>query len=167
MKKLTLGFTLTEMMVYIGLFSIFLLVLTEIFVSILDVQKESEALSSVEQDSRFIVARLIYDIQRAHSIDLPSTLGSQGSTLSLTINSTTNTYALNGDNIAVTIGGTATQFNSFDTTVSNLLFQHLGNPGGKLDSVEVSFTVTSRTVRPSGPEIKNVDTVINLRPNSS
>jgi type II secretory pathway pseudopilin PulG len=158
------GFTITELLIYMGIFSILLVVLTEIFVTILKVQLESEATSSVEQDSRFILTRLMYDIQRANTVNLPASLGDQGSVLRFIIGGVTYTYTINNDNLELTMNANANKLNSFDTTISNLTFQRLGNPGG-INSINVGFTVTSKAKRASGPEIKNVQTVIGLRPN--
>src|SRR3989344_6072674 len=62
------GFTLVEIILYMALLAVFLIVLTDIFVSILDIQTESEATSSVEQDSRALLARFNFDIANADSI---------------------------------------------------------------------------------------------------
>jgi type II secretory pathway pseudopilin PulG len=164
-NKHSRGFTITELLIYMGIFTILLVVLTEIFVTTLNVQLESEATSSVDQDSRFILSRLMYDIQRASRIDVPASLGSlPGDTLSLIIGGDTYTYALNNTDLELDRNGTANKLNSFDTTISNVVFQRLGNPGG-VNSIKVGFTVSSKVQRASGPEIKNVQTMIGLRPN--
>jgi type II secretory pathway pseudopilin PulG len=158
------GFTLVELLIYIGIFSILLIVLTQIFVSTINAQLESEANSSVEQDSRYILARAMYDIQRASQIVLPANLGDQGNVLQLTINGVTYIYSLNDENLELSRTGTADRLNSYDTAITNLTIQRLGNLGGT-NSVKIGFTVTSRIQMPSGPEIKNVQTVVSLRPN--
>jgi prepilin-type N-terminal cleavage/methylation domain-containing protein len=162
--KYNKGFTLIELLIYMGIFSILLVVLTQIFISSLNTQLESEAVSSVEQDSRFILARMSYDIQRASQVSLPAALGEQGNTLKLLISGTNYTYDVNSGNLQLDIGGTANKLNSFDTNISNLTFQRLGNIGGT-NSIKIGFTVTSKVQRSSGPEIKNVQTVLGLRPN--
>src|SRR3990172_6790072 len=48
------GFTIIELILYMGMLSILLAVLSQIFVSILNVQLESQSSSSIEQDSRYI-----------------------------------------------------------------------------------------------------------------
>src|SRR4030042_5852170 len=74
--KFQKGFTLVEILLYMGLLAILLVVLTEILVSILAVKIEFEATSSVEQDSRFLLSRLFYDINRASAITTPGSIGS-------------------------------------------------------------------------------------------
>src|SRR3990172_1905169 len=79
------GFTLIEIIIYMALLSIFLLTLTDIFVSILDVQLESDATSAVEQDGRFILSRISYYIPRATDISTPPQIGQTRSNLIMTI----------------------------------------------------------------------------------
>jgi prepilin-type N-terminal cleavage/methylation domain-containing protein len=163
------GFTLIELLIYMGIFSILLMVLTQIFISSLNVQLESEAVSSVEQDSRFIIARMSYDIERASQVNLPANLGDiqtgLGAKLEFIVGGATYTYKLSGADLQLDISGVPNKLNSFDTNISNLTFERLGNTGGT-NSIKVGFTVTSKAVRSSGPEIKNVQTVLGLRPNN-
>jgi type II secretory pathway pseudopilin PulG len=160
-NKHSRGFTITELLIYMGIFTILLVVLTEIFVATLNVQLETEASSSVEQDSKFMLARMIYDIQKASKINTPASLGDQGDTLSLEIDGTTYiSSSPNGTDLELN----GNKLNSFDTTISNVIFQRLGNPGG-VNSIKIGFTVSSKVQRASGPEIKNVQTTVGLRPN--
>src|SRR6266568_6925831 len=88
------GSTLIEMLLYMGIFAILLVVLTQIFSAIIDVQLESESTSVVSQDAKFLLARLNYDIQQSQNVLIPSSLGSQASTLQITSASTNYTYGL-------------------------------------------------------------------------
>lgn len=161
------AFTLIELLIYMGLFSIFLLVLTELFVSVLEVQTATEALSSVEMDGRFVNNRLFYDLARGKTITAPSILGSPSTTLTFTdIDDQTITYSLSGDNLQETIAGTNYQLNQFDVTVSDLSFTRLGNGLGKEDTIKVSYTLTSNAIRQgTGAEVRAFTTTFGLRPN--
>src|SRR3989344_5780243 len=90
------GFTLIEIIIYMALLAIFLLTLTDIFVSILDVQLESDATSAVEQDGRYILSRMAYDISRASDINIPPQIGQTRSNLIMTIGVESYEYAENG-----------------------------------------------------------------------
>src|SRR3989338_7067480 len=96
------GSTLIELLLYMGILSIFLMILTQLFLSVLDVSTESKQVSSVVQDGRFILARLRYDIQRADAINSPS-LGSSDTTLSLDIGGNTYVYTLSGSNLELQV----------------------------------------------------------------
>src|SRR5688572_24260327 len=68
------GFSLVELLIVMGLMSILLLVLTDMFTSMLNVQTSTKAHSSVTEDGRFILSRLSYDVQRASSVTTPEYL---------------------------------------------------------------------------------------------
>src|SRR5215469_6141095 len=96
------GYSLIELVLYIGILSILLAVLTSIFSSVVDVQLESNATSSVDQDGRFLLSKLLYDVKSSSSIVTPATPGVQSSTMQVTINSINYTYsASNSGNFEV------------------------------------------------------------------
>lgn len=161
-NKYQAAFTLIEMIVYMSLLSILLMVLTGIFASALEVQKETEATSSVEQDGRFLLSRLAFDIERADTLVIPVNLGDTSSTLQIKIGGIDYAYSLAGGNLTLINNQGADMLNSFDTGISNLSLQRLGNTTGK-NTIRVSFTVTSKTARAGGPEVKNYQTTIGLR----
>lgn len=156
------GFTLVELIIYMGIFSIFLLVLTTMFTTIFSSQFETNSITSTEQDGRFILRRLSNDIQGSSAINVPSTIGASSNTLQLVINGVTNTYSLdNGNLILVNEKGT-NNLNNFDSTISDLSFLRLGNNGGK-NTIKFSFTTTSKTLKESGPETKTYNMTIGTR----
>lgn len=165
MKKINFkrkGSTIVELLVFMGLLSVFILVLTDIFVSILDVQTESETISSVEQDGRFILSKFMYDIKKAQSITQPASLGDTGNTLQINIDGINYLYRLNGDNLVLENDKGTNKLNGFDTKISGLNFKRLGNLNGK-NTIKIDFTLTSVTERKSGSEVKNFETTVGLR----
>ena len=58
------GFTLMELLLSMGILMILIGVLTTLFGQIIDVQLESKAVSSVDQNGRFIMARLTHFITK-------------------------------------------------------------------------------------------------------
>lgn len=158
----TAGFTIIELILYMGILSMVLFVLTQTFVSIVDLQLESEATSSVEQDSRYILSRLAHDIKRADGVITPATFGQSSNNLQLTINGSNIAYSLNGQVAELTDGANVDRLNSPETRVSNLNFTRLGNPGGK-HTIKIEVTVESKTVLRGDFEVKNLETTIGLR----
>ena len=156
------GFTLVELLLYMGLLLLLLLIQTQILTSVLGVRLESEANSAIQQDARFILAKLIYDINRADNIVLPATPSAQSETLSLTIDNISNTYSLSGENLIIANILGSNNLNSYGTRISNLSFKRLGNVGGK-NTITFSFTLTSTTQREGGPETRTVQTSSGLR----
>ncbi|HSE29247.1 MAG TPA: type II secretion system protein [Candidatus Saccharimonadales bacterium] len=138
------GFTLVELIIVMGITSIFVVVLTDIFVSLTAAKLESEATAAVVEDGRFILARLTYDVERSTTITTPLILGSSGSTLVLNIGGTSHTYALSGENLTLNNSSTTSNLNSNRTAISGITFQKLGNSGTQ--TVRVTFTVTGQAV---------------------
>ena len=156
------GFTLIEIILYMSLLAVFLITLTDIFVSILDVSTESEATSSVEQDGRSILARLNLDITNADSITIPANLGETSSNLELTTAGTTYTYSLYGERLIISNGTETDSLNSTETTIPNISFQRIGNVGGK-ETIRIQFDIQSVAERPSGPETRSFTTTVGRR----
>ena len=158
------GFTLVELLLYMGIFSILLIMLFQMLTSIFDVQLESQRASSVAEDSLFIQNRLNYDIGRAKSILAPA-VGQSSESLQLLINNAAYTYSIESENLSLssTMSGTLGQLNSVGTTAS-ATFTRLTDTGGKnADTVTVSVTLTSKTVIRGIPSVGNIKTTIGLR----
>lgn len=156
------GFTLIELVLFMGIVTILLVVLTQIFGSVLDVQKESAAFSSVQQDGTVILNRLMYDITRADSVITPSSLGQKTTNLQFSAGGINYTYAILNGNLVLTDNIGTDQLNSYDSTVSNVSFLRLGNVGGK-NTIQIAFTLTSRVQQAKGVEVRNFQTTIGLR----
>jgi len=156
------AFTLIELILFFGLFSIILGVLTNLFSVIVDTQTEVETTSAVENDSKFITTRIMYDIQRADSISMPASVGSQTATLSLIIDGETYNYAVNNGNLELTINSNTDTLNGNLTQLSDISFQRFGNIGGK-HAIRLQFTIDSRNETAAGQETKQIETMIGLR----
>ena len=159
------GVTLVELLLYMSLVSIFIVTLTDIFASILNVRTESEATSAVEVDGRFILARLNYDISRASTIITPSPIGATSPSLSMDIGGVTYTYSLSASNLQLVNNLDTNNINGSETIISALSFQRIANasiPGTK-DTIRVQLTLDSKTQRPSGPEVRTFTTTIGRR----
>lgn len=158
------GITVVELLLYMSILSVLLTILTSIFVSALDVQSESNAMSSVEQDGNYILARLAYDIHRAQSINIPAANGATSGNFQIVINGVNYTYSVDlNNNLIITNNLGANSLNNYGTSISSFSVQRLGNAGGIEDTLRISFTLTSRTKRISGYEIKDFQTNLSLR----
>lgn len=153
-----LGVSIIEVLIYMGMFSILIVMLSQVFAATFELRRESEAYSAVAQDSRYLLNRLHYDVKRASSITTPATLGSQSSSLTLVINSVSYTYSISDNNLFVN----GIQLNSYDTAVSSISFLKLGNASGK-HALRITYTIDGRVVKGSGVESKTVTTAVGLR----
>ena len=156
------GFTLVELLVVMGITSLFLVVITNMFVAIGNVRNETETSSRVSMDGRFILARLTYDIQHATSVTTPAALGGTGTTLAIVIGGVTHTFSVTGGNLQVVNNLGTTVLNGNETTVSGFSVQRLGNTGGK-DTVKLTFTVTSVAQANGDQETKTYVTTVGRR----
>ena len=156
------GFTLIELSLFMGLFMVIIGILMTLFSSIVQKQLEVQSISAVEADSKYILSRLTYDIQRSDAIVVPSELGNTTSSLVLIINGDTYTYDLLGSTFRITDNIGTYQLNGTRSTVSNVSFTRLGNTAGS-HAVEVTYTITSTVSQTQGPETKTVHTVIGTR----
>ena len=102
------GFTQIELLLSMGIMMILIGILMTVFGQILDAQLESKAISSVDQNGRFLMARLTHDMQSAQSIVTPATPGQTSDTLQITINSINYTYRASpsGDFVITNNNGT-------------------------------------------------------------
>lgn len=155
------GFTLVELIMSIGILAILLTILTNAFGSILDVQLDSVATSVVDQDGRYVLAKLVHDTQNASAISQPA-VGSSSGILQITVNSQNYTYGSNSGNFQITDNTSTENLNSTDTAVSGLTFQRIGT-GNIYDTVRMSFVLTSRSVLRGVPETKTYQTTLGLQ----
>lgn len=138
--------TMVEILLYLALLSILVFVLTDMLISILSTRLESESYATVEQDGRFLLTRLEYDIPQASSISQPPSLGATTSALVMVVNGVTYTYQASGSSLALTNNNGTDMLQSSETSISALSFFRLGNPSGK-DTIQVQFTLTGKTQR--------------------
>jgi len=136
------GFTIIEMILYAGLLVIFLGVLSNLFLSSLDIKTDSEAASYLGQDARLILSKLNYDIKRAESITAPA-LGATSSSLILNIGGIGYTYSLSSGKVVLADNLGSANLNGSETMVSSLSFERVGNSGGK-NTIKASFTMDGK-----------------------
>lgn len=139
---------MVEMLMVMGIMGILIVILSQVFSSILTMKLRSEATSAVAQDSRYILSRLSYDVARASAITAPST-GSGGSTLTLTIAGVSYTYALSGTTLTLSVGGAQpVAMSSVGTKITALNFVHLDQ--GNKKSVTITITIAPTNAQPGG-----------------
>lgn len=164
------GFTLVELLLFMGIFSILLVILFQLFSSILSTHAESQATSSVDQDGNFILSRLAYDIHNASGITIPFLGNSCNWPIipSCQLVLSNGTYAITSEgNLTLTASGNIDFLNSLKTTkITDITFTKLvnTNPGSK-PSVQIKFTLQSRIIRPGGiTQTQTFQTTVATRP---
>jgi len=132
------------------------------FALLFDKQLETESNSTVQQDSNYILSRLPYEFGRAQSIEIPTTAGATTSSLRLIIDAGIYDYRLSNNDLVVDHDGVTQQINGYDTTVSNLSFQRLGE-NNQNDVVQIKFILSSKAKKQSGSEINQFSTTLGVR----
>lgn len=156
------SFTIVELLIYMGLLAILLTVLTDIFATMLSLQTESESVSVVQQDGRYILGKLMYDINRASDVSVPSQLGDTGNTLIININGSNQEYHLVNSQLQLTNNYGINILNSSETSVDSISFKRIGNIGGK-NTIVLDLIISSQATPQSGKEVKNFHTAVSLR----
>ncbi len=136
------GFTLVELLLYMGLFSALMMVILEIFITTLEVESRAWSDSVVSQDGQYILARLTYDIRRADQILEPVDFGSPAQTLRLDVDGAEVSYQLTGEELTITDSTGTYQLHSPATNIANLSFTKLGD-AQELITVETDFEIKS------------------------
>lgn len=156
------GFTLVELMLYMGLLGIFLFVMTDLFVSTLDVRSESTSYYVVTHDAEYLQKKLSYDVRRSDAITAPL-VATSGATLNLTIGGVATTYTVSNGNLILTQSGQSYQLNSNATSIADFSVLRIGS-GSATDTLRISYTLASRTMlRGSPAESKTVQFTVGGR----
>ena len=152
------GFTLVEMLMVMGVMSILVVILSQVFGSILTMKLRSEATTAVSQDSRYLLSRLYYDISRASDI-----VSGSGATLTLTIGGDSYVYAQNGDTLTLAInGGTGESLTSVRSRVTDLSFTRTDL--GLKKGVQIHLIMTPIIALPGGANLsRELTTTVALR----
>jgi type II secretory pathway pseudopilin PulG len=132
------GFTLVEILVYFGLFSILLVVINSLFITTLEQQTQDLARSALQQESEFVLAKLKYDIYNADSVSLPAQAGDVSDSLVFTTDGVVYTYQLDATKITKSFNGETYGLTSNKVNIDSLQFEN--QSGSSLDQI-VGFTV--------------------------
>jgi hypothetical protein len=156
------GVSFIEVLLVMGMLSIFLMVMATIFTATIDTQTQTQGYSATLSDGRFIMARLNYDIARASAINTPASLGNTTASLVMTIGGNSYTYALSGSKLQLTDATGTADLSDYNATVSALSFQRLGNTGGK-ETIRYSFTITATAQQGSGAQTQTFTSTVERR----
>lgn len=136
------GFTLLELIIYIGVTILIMVVMTEIVMVMLRVRERDLAEREVQQNLRFAVSRLERSLTQATAV-----VGTPGSTVALTIGGDTTTFRVSSGVLQIQEGaaGLWVDLTTSKVTVSALgggnMFTKLANPSPAKDSVQIKIKI--------------------------
>jgi Tfp pilus assembly protein FimT len=149
------GATLIELVIYMALLSVFIVIMSQVFVSTVGLKVDASSYNSIEEDGRYILSRLMYDFSRSSSVTTPATIGSSGSQLSLVISGTTYNYNLVGSNLVLNNGVDSNNLNSSKTVISALNFLKVSD-----SHVQLSVTLESVDKVNGNSRVKSFVTIL-------
>jgi len=168
LRKSQKGATLIELLIYFALLGIILVIAVDIMLATGEFFLESASKNELQDNARFINARLTYDIHRADSITTPANLGDSSNTLILVIGTETHTYSLVGANLEYqkeTRPPPTTQTANISSNfieVNSLSFQRFGTTNGK-HTIKITFELEAIKSGKGGPKQKTFETVVGTR----
>lgn len=141
------GFTLIEVLISIGIFSLIIIAFIGILVVVSQVQVQSSSSMAVGQESQFLLQKLQYYVETASVVNIPTSTPT--STLQLymassSVDPMSITLASGTVYLQQTASGPLQALTSPKVTVSDLSFVRSANPPGH-DTVSVSFTMAYNT----------------------
>lgn len=145
-----------------AIFGGFLILLSGLFVSTLEVQQESIDTARIEQDSHYLLTRLQYDVGQASTVVTPGSNGASSSTLVLNGPSGTQTFFAENEQLKMTMGSETNVLTSPDIRVTNLQFQRLGSATGN-SSITINLTLENVTAATNNVEQRSYTYTVGLR----
>lgn len=162
------GFTLLEMLLYIGIASFVLVTALQTMIRILETRQVSVAATEVQQSLRIVTNRIIDTSLNATGINVGSSVfGSETGSLSFSMtDSAKNPTVFSLSNHAVTLkegAAAAVPMTSPDVMVQRLRFTNL-TPAGGVAAVRIEiYGVQSGTLVTGQPQTMTIDTAFSLR----
>ena len=140
------GFTLIEMLVYLGLFSILIGGALVAAFGIFESNGRNQTKAIVQTEGQFLTAKIDWALSGIQSVDSPPD-GTPGALLQVTkYGGGTIKISLSSPNVEIQRGvASAKILNNSNVEIKNLLFTHKKPSDGNQESVEARFTVAART----------------------
>jgi len=136
------GFTLIELVIYVGLTAILILVLSSVVSGVIRAKARNQAISEVENQGAQIMNQITQSLRNAATLNSP-TAGSSAASLSLNSDTAGNNptiFSISGTTLQISENGTVVALHNNLANASNLSFKNLaraGTPG----SIQIQFTL--------------------------
>ncbi len=137
------GFTLIETIIYMGIFSTLLIVLSTLFSTIVDQQFNNKTASFLDSDYSFITSRLMYEAQNSSGILTPNEIGDESQLVTFETPFGEKIIRTRNNNLELVSLGTVEILNSQNTTIQDVRFKRLGNLNGR-QAVEFKAEISSK-----------------------
>lgn len=141
------AFTLVELLIFLGIFSVISIAFVAVLITVTRVQVQQSSAIEVGTQSQALLQQVQYYIEKSSLVDMPQDAPTSTLKIYTGVNAQDPTYITlqNGTvYLQQTATGTLQPLTSNRVTVSNLAFTRRVNPPGH-DSVSVSFTIAYNT----------------------
>ena len=144
------GFTLIEIIIYIGIISGVLVAFISYSLAISSVNNKNHAMATVQSDERIALETIIQKIRSASAVNYPTNGSSQNQLSLVTGTGISTSFSLNGGRLQMSETGQADiLLTSNRTTISSLSFTNLaqaGERGNIMIQMTVDYNVPSQNV---------------------
>ena len=162
----TRGISLLELLIYIALLSGLMVIVSDAFIMLAKGRGQAEARSEVNSAIRFAGELIKQDVKNATAISAP-TLGTPGSTLSLTVSGNTIFYDMSQGALRRSVNGTPEAVTGGAVTVDVPTFTRLENYNTVLTAtttaIQVAMTMRYNTVSGDWTYADSLRTTITFR----
>lgn len=142
------GFTLVEMLIYLGLYAIIMTGALVSVYAILSSSAHNQANAMVQEEGAFLIGKIDWVLTNTQTITSPASNAS-GSVLDVSrFDGSTVRLALVGDDVQISENGTPAQtLNNTNVFITNLVFEYAKASADGLnpERVQATFTITTRT----------------------
>lgn len=157
MKK---GFTLIELLMTLGIVGILLVVLTQVFGSIITLRLKTDFTSTIAQDSRYILSMLEKDLVSATLLTLPA-MSTTSTSIIMQSQGETVSYALLDSQLVREEGGISLPLNTASTITSFSVSRP--NDLNGIAAVTISFALQSAATSDTPAQLREYQSTYALR----
>ena len=125
------GVTIVELIIYLGLSTVMLVILSQLFGAILEESVKVQNYSAVQTDGRYTMGRLRTQLNNADSVSVPTNLGDSAGELVLAEGGETYHYYVYNEQLYLNDGVGDYLVSDLDTRITDVLFTRTGNIDGK------------------------------------
>lgn len=156
LKKYKNGFTLVEMIIYIGLLSLIIASVSGVTFQIIEASNQVNNKILIEEEANFLLRKIEWALWGASEINSPPP-GDSGTTLSIDkygFLENPIVFSLNSENLEIQRGsGTSTILNSEPIKVESINFEHIASSGNSPPGIKTSLTLKKEKENPRSYEI--------------
>jgi|GEM_PF-2780936 len=161
------GVSLLELIIYIGIVSFIMIIVSAAFISITTSSRNVELRAGVNSSMRFAMDKMVKDVQSASTLNVPATMNATSSTLSLVISGNTILYDVSSGGLRRSVNATPAIITPSTVRVNAIEFRRIENYNtvrlATTTSVHMTMTLGTNTQVGSFGYTETVTTTATMR----